>query len=377
MINIFSPEECASLVAAFDAVETKVDENEHTYYNGSEGVYNLPATLAYVDRLTKRVQRRYPGAKFANSYTRVYKRHSHLGIHTDRKELDISMSVCLEDRNNLEWPLFISTSTYDGEQWDNSADSAHFKDGALGVVLPPGQGAIMEGRKHPHWREPLLCGEAQRMVFVFYHWTLEPQEKDKSHVLFKSNSPEATVFGNFLDKNECQELIAHACLKLKASEVVDSNTGAPVAHDNRTSWGMCFRRAETPLLAEIERRIAKITGIPVENGEGIQILRYEEGQEYKPHYDYFPLEQPGSAVHIAESGQRIATFLMYLTTPEEGGATIFPDAGMEVQAQEGNALLFRYNTPSKDTKTLHGGAPVKKGVKFVATKWLREKPYKG
>ena len=171
MITIFSPEECASLTAAFDAVEDKNEEKE-VFYKNSKGVYNLPASLAYVDRITKRVQQRYPGAKFANSYTRVYKRHSHLAIHTDRQELDISMSVCIEDKNNLEWPLCISTGTYSGKEWDNSADPAHFKEDYLGVVLPLGQGALMEGRKHPHWRDELLCGEAQRAVYVFYHWSL-------------------------------------------------------------------------------------------------------------------------------------------------------------------------------------------------------------
>ena len=375
MITIFSPEECASLTAAFDAVEDKNEENGQVFYKNSKGVYNLPASLAYVDRITKRVQQRYPGAKFANTYTRVYTRGSHLGIHTDRQELDISMSVCIEDRNNLEWPLFISTGTYSGEEWDNSADSAHFKENYLGVVLPLGQGAIMEGRKHPHWRDELLCGEAQRAVYAFYHWTLEAEEKDKSKVLFKSSSPKATVFRNFLDEKECAEIIAQASTKLSASQVVESNTGESVPHENRTSWGASFNRGETPLINEIERRIAKITGIPVENGEGIQVLRYEVGQEYKPHYDYFPDEQPGSSVHTARGGQRIATILMYLSTPEEGGATIFPDADMEVAAVEGNALLFRYNTPTQDTKTLHGGAPVKKGVKWVATKWLRVNTY--
>jgi hypothetical protein len=374
MISIFNPEECASLITAFDAVEDKSDENGQTFYKNSKGVHNLPASLAYVDRLTKRIQRRYPGAKFANSYTRVYTRGSFLGIHTDRKELDITMSVCLEDRNNLEWPLFISTKTIDGEEWDNSADSSRFKEDFLGVVLPLGQGAIVEGRKYPHWRDELLCGEAQRAVYVFYHWTLEPEkpkEKDKSSVLFKSSSPKATVFGNFLNEKECTEIIAQASLKLSASQVVEDKTGESIPHENRTSWGASFMRGETPLIREIERRIAQITGIPVENGEGIQVLRYEVGQEYKPHYDFFPDEDPGSKVHTARGGQRIATFLMYLNTPEEGGATVFPDADMEVQAIGGNALLFRYDTATADTKTLHGGAPVKKGVKWVATKWLR------
>jgi prolyl 4-hydroxylase len=215
---------------------------------------------------------------------------------------------------------------------------------------------------------------------VFYHWTLEaekPKEKDKSQVLLRINVPDLTLLGGFLDQKECAEIIAQASVKLSASTVMDEMTGRSVVHENRTSSGTSFARGETPLIREIERRIAEITGIPLENGEGIQILRYEEGQEYKPHYDYFPDDQPGSALHTQHGGQRIATILMYLSTPEEGGSTIFPDAGpMEVLAVEGNALLFRYNTPTRETRTLHGGGPVLKGVKWVATKWLRLNEYK-
>lgn len=171
MISIFSPEECASITAKFDAVEDKNDEKE-VFYKNSKGVYNLPATWAYVDRITKRIQQRYPTAKFDSTYTRVYTRGSYLGIHTDRRGLDVSLSVCLEDRNNLEWPLYISTSKIDGEEWDPHVDTSRFKKEFLGVVCPPGQGAIMEGRKHPHWRDELLCGETQRAVYVFYHWAI-------------------------------------------------------------------------------------------------------------------------------------------------------------------------------------------------------------
>jgi hypothetical protein len=172
MIPIFSLEECASITAKFDAVEDKHDESTEIYYKNSRGVYNLPATWAYVDRITRRVQQRYPDAKFDSTYTRMYTRGSYLKIHTDRAGLDVTMSICLEDRNNLEWQLFVSAATFDGDVWDNSADTERYKEKYLGVACMPGQGAIMEGRKHPHWRDELLCGEAQRAVYVFYHWTL-------------------------------------------------------------------------------------------------------------------------------------------------------------------------------------------------------------
>lgn len=58
-----------------------------------------------------------------------------------------------------------------------------------------------------------------------------------------------------------------------------------------------------------------------ENGEDIQILKYEYGQKYDPHYDYFV-----DKVNIARGGHRIATVLMYLSDVEKGGETVFPSA---------------------------------------------------
>ena len=179
MIYIFSPEECASIVSAFDGTENKVNEDSQNYYKNSEGLYNLPATLAYADRITKQVQKYYPKATFVNSYTRVYKRGSYLKIHTDREGLDITLSVCIEDKNNLEWPLYISAKKYENKEWDRSTDDTEFVSQAYGIVIPVGQGAMMEGRKHPHWREELLCGESQRSIYVFYHWSVENKIKDK------------------------------------------------------------------------------------------------------------------------------------------------------------------------------------------------------
>lgn len=193
--------------------------------------------------------------------------------------------------------------------------------------------------------------------------------------LMAMGSPHAVLYGEFMTPKECQQLIDYAAPHITASMVVDNATGASVPHENRTSSSMFFQRGQNALVASIEERISRITGIPVENGEGIQVLRYEVGQEYRPHFDYFLPEAESTAHHTQRGGQRIATFLMYLNTPESGGETIFPDVKLAVCAQEGNALLFRYNTPTPETKTLHGGAPVLKGVKWVATKWLRQSEY--
>ena len=76
-----------------------------------------------------------------------------------------------------------------------------------------------------------------------------------------------------------------------------------------------------------------------------------------------------------QSGQRVGTIVMYLGEPEKGGATVFPDVHMEVAPKRGNAVFFSYERPHPSTKTLHGGAPVLAGMKWIATKWLRERRF--
>jgi prolyl 4-hydroxylase len=115
--------------------------------------------------------------------------------------------------------------------------------------------------------------------------------------------------------------------------------------------------------------------IPVDHGEGLQILHYLPGQQYEPHYDWFDPEQPGFAAITAKGGQRIASLVMYLNTPDGGGATAFPEIGLTVTALRGSAVYFAYDTG--DTTSLHAGLPVTKGEKWIATKWLRERPFQG
>jgi prolyl 4-hydroxylase len=114
----------------------------------------------------------------------------------------------------------------------------------------------------------------------------------------------------------------------------------------------------------------------VENGEGLQILHYRPGAEYKPHYDYFDPNEPGTPTILKRGGQRVATLVMYLSEPEKGGGTIFPDVHLEVAPKRGNAVFFSYTRAHPSTRTLHGGTPVIAGEKWIATKWLREGEFK-
>jgi prolyl 4-hydroxylase len=114
----------------------------------------------------------------------------------------------------------------------------------------------------------------------------------------------------------------------------------------------------------------------VENGEGLQILHYRPGAEYKPHYDYFDPKEPGTPAILKRGGQRVGTVVVYLSEPAKGGGTTFPDVGLVVAPKRGNAVFFSYDSPDPSSKTLHGGAPVVAGDKWIATKWLREREFK-
>ncbi|KAH9604564.1 hypothetical protein KSS87_017361 [Heliosperma pusillum] len=193
--------------------------------------------------------------------------------------------------------------------------------------------------------------------------------------------PRAFLYHHFLSKEECEYLISLAKPHMKKSTVVDSKTGKSKDSRVRTSSGTFLRRGQDKIIRDIEKRLADFSFIPVEHGEGLQILHYEEGQKYEPHYDYFLDE-----FNTKNGGQRIATVLMYLSDVEEGGETVFPAAvgnfsslpgwneksecakkGLSVKPRMGDALLFWSMRPDAtlDSSSLHGSISVQNGVQVL------------
>lgn len=196
-------------------------------------------------------------------------------------------------------------------------------------------------------------------------------------VLGRVSEPDIVVFENVLSAAECERLIELSRSKLQPSTIVENNTGEVKVIAERSSEGMFFQREENAFIGAIERRLAKLLNLPLENGEGVQILHYITGAEYRPHYDFFAPENPGSAVHLQQGGQRVATLVMYLNDVESGGETIFPEIDFAVSPRKGGAVYFSYCDASGklDRLTLHGGAPVRRGDKWIATKWVRQSAY--
>uniref|UniRef100_A0A7N0SWL0 procollagen-proline 4-dioxygenase n=1 Tax=Kalanchoe fedtschenkoi TaxID=63787 RepID=A0A7N0SWL0_KALFE len=213
---------------------------------------------------------------------------------------------------------------------------------------------------------------------------------DPSRVTQLSWHPRAFVYRGFLSDEECDHLVELARDKLEKSMVADNESGKSVESEVRTSSGMFLNKAQDQVVAAIEKRIAAWTFLPVENGENMQVLHYENGQKYEPHYDYFH-----DKANQELGGHRVATVLMYLSNVEKGGETVFPNAveklsqpedenwsdcaktGNALKPLKGDALLFfsLHLNATTDPNSLHGSCPVIKGEKWSATKWIHVRSF--
>lgn len=210
------------------------------------------------------------------------------------------------------------------------------------------------------------------LLFCLCCFALPLYTVEKMEIL--QESPRVVVYHSYLSEAECDYIIRLGAPSLQRSTVVDHHSNRGKVDQVRTSEGMFFAyNHQDSILTSVEKKISVTTGIPKENGENIQLLHYSTGAEYKPHHDYFDPNTFAGKEYLKTGGQRFATFIMYLNTPEGGGETIFPLLNLKVKAQKGDALLF-YNCDLQghvDQKTLHGGAPVTRGEKWIATRWLR------
>jgi prolyl 4-hydroxylase len=196
-------------------------------------------------------------------------------------------------------------------------------------------------------------------------------------VLFVLKQPQIILLGNVLSNDECDAIVAHCGTRYTRSTVTGDDDGSSVVHEGRTSDMAFIQRGEAEVAERIEQRLAALAHWPAECGEPFQLQKYASTQEYRPHYDWLDPDSTGHRSHLARGGQRLATFILYLSEVDQGGGTVFPGLGLEVYPKKGSALWF-LNTDSNhqpDRQTLHGGAPVVNGTKIIANKWLRQERY--
>lgn len=195
----------------------------------------------------------------------------------------------------------------------------------------------------------------------------------------QADAPRVFAAQNFLPRSACDWLIQRARPELKPSVVYDAESGGWQTHPARTSETANFRTLEHDLIMHLASwRIASALGLPVLHQEGTKVLRYVQGQEYRPHYDFV---RPGAeaeafGTELSTHGQRVATALVYLNDDYEGGQTAFPRLGLQFRGKTGDALFFwnLSEAGALERDSLHAGLPVTLGEKWLLSKWVRQKP---
>tara|TARA_Y100000591_G_C21709082_1_gene632474 strand:- start:41 stop:727 length:687 start_codon:yes stop_codon:yes gene_type:complete len=201
-----------------------------------------------------------------------------------------------------------------------------------------------------------------------------------TEIFTSPNFPPIHQYDNVFTDEECNEIIEYAKPRLVRSLLgVERNTGK-----QRTSYQVWVKRNALPCIERCAKFVENITGLPVENQEDWQVLRYHPGQEYKPHYDACEKHTDEFEKCISESkrrgwGNRVYTFFIYLNDVPEGGETEFPKLNFKFKPKKGRAIFWHNLTDDNSEAhpfSQHAGLPVISGEKWAINVWIRERPEK-
>lgn len=233
-------------------------------------------------------------------------------------------------------------------------------------------GGALHERHNPHERAtPVVLDPLALHVNQ-----LQPAPHGPVVLQFVSHSPRAALFGNVFSAQECAGLIALAQHQMRDSEVVDTESKETgVDKTTRSSTGTFLDPGRHALLDALLQRVAGLLQCPLDHFEPVAITHYVPGAEFLEHTDY--LDNNDGKKIFGPEGDRIATLVVYLNDVAAGGATTFPEAGIEVRPQRGSGIYFAYQHADRslDAASLHAGAPTTEGDKWIATFWLHERSH--
>jgi len=238
----------------------------------------------------------------------------------------------------------------------------------LGILLNHGfaVAAIRQAMGEQFPASSFLLGDAAQPIDHEALAAIRP----KGGKRFPSDAAELYTIDGFLSPADCHALMALAATHLRPSTVTTGNRDAGYRTSSTCDLGMVC----DPLITRIDQMIADTLGIRLPYSEGIQAQRYEVGQEFKRHTDYFVPGSQEYTDYAGLSGNRTWTFMVYLNQVERGGGTRFFALGQTFQPRQGLAVLWNNlnsdGTPNSATE--HAGLPVEAGHKDIITKWFRE-----
>jgi prolyl 4-hydroxylase len=189
---------------------------------------------------------------------------------------------------------------------------------------------------------------------------------------FPSSKLDLFVMRDFLSPEECEELVALIEAQHRPSTIADAN-----GDDAFRTSSTCDLDAANPAVSALAAKLSHVSGIDLAHAEPLQGQRYEVGQEFKAHTDYFEPNSADYQTYCATSGQRTWTFMLYLNDVEAGGATRFRAIGKTIQPETGKLVAWNNHRAdgSLNPATLHHAMKVRKGRKYVITQWYRERPW--
>uniref|UniRef100_A0AAR2LEB9 procollagen-proline 4-dioxygenase n=1 Tax=Pygocentrus nattereri TaxID=42514 RepID=A0AAR2LEB9_PYGNA len=188
------------------------------------------------------------------------------------------------------------------------------------------------------------------------------------------DNPHIVRYLEALSNEEIEKIKELAKPRLARATVRDPKTGVLTTAHYRVSKSAWLEGDEDPVIDRVNQRIEDVTGLTVDTAELLQVANYGVGGQYEPHFDFSRKDEPDAFKSLG-TGNRVATYLNYMSDVEAGGATVFPDFGAVIWPRKGTAV-FWYNlfrSGEGDYRTRHAACPVLVGSKWVSNKWIHER----
>ncbi|CAL1543171.1 unnamed protein product [Lymnaea stagnalis] len=198
---------------------------------------------------------------------------------------------------------------------------------------------------------------------------LQPAKEETVHF-----DPWVVIYHDVMSDEEIKQIKHLATPRLNRATVQNAKTGALETANYRISKSAWLKGEEHPVVEKLNKRMEAITGLDMDTAEELQIANYGLGGHYEPHFDFARKEEKDAFKSLG-TGNRIATFLNYMSDVEAGGATVFPYVGLKLFPKKGNAAFWYnlYRNGEGIYNTRHAACPVLVGTKWVANKWIHER----
>jgi len=190
-----------------------------------------------------------------------------------------------------------------------------------------------------------------------------------------SASPLVRSYPKFASPAMCRWFIENARGRLSRALVYEAISREVMAKPTRTNTAAVFNLIATDFVFVLAQlRMAACLGVPLRQFEALTVLHYDEGEEITDHYDFVDPNLPTYAQEIAEQGDRVVTFLVYLNDDYQGGETAFPRLDISHKGRRGEGIFFVNSDHGRaDTRTLHAGRTPVGGEKWIVSQFIRDR----